>query len=154
MEFTFNVLKNIRGFFKNYLEKHSLETLNKIPEGFNNNMIWNIGHCIVTEQLLVYKLSGLPPMINEELIQAYKKGTFPKKVISYEEVQIIKSALFSTIEQTKIDFDKGAFKAFSKYTVSTTGNTLTNVSQAIEFSLVHESLHLGYIMALDRALKR
>jgi len=34
----------------------SLEQLNKIPEGFNNNLIWNIAHCVVTQQLLCYKV--------------------------------------------------------------------------------------------------
>jgi len=42
------------------IEDFSLEELNKIPEGFNNNIIWNIAHVIATQQALVYGLSGLP----------------------------------------------------------------------------------------------
>ena len=59
MDFTFQVLNNIRGIFKKIIENNSLKDLNKTPNGFNNNIIWNIGHVVVSEQLLAYKLSGL-----------------------------------------------------------------------------------------------
>ena len=58
-------LKN-RNILNTFFEKCSLEELNKIPEGFNNNVIWNIAHVVVTQQLLVYDMSGLPMLIREE----------------------------------------------------------------------------------------
>ncbi len=75
MDFTFDVFLKTRGFFKAYLEELSLAQLNAIPKGFNNNIIWNIGHSIVTEQILVYKLSGLKPNVSDALIEKYKKAT-------------------------------------------------------------------------------
>lgn len=153
MQFTFDVLTNIREFSKNYLEKYDLEDLNKIPEGFNNNIIWNIGHILVTQQLLAYKLSGLPVSINQELIDKYRKDSKPAGLVSQEEVNEIKSLLFSTLDQIKVDYKSGAFKDYKEYTVSTTGNTLTNIDDALQFILFHEGMHLGYIMALVRALK-
>ena len=47
METSFNINQTIRIALLNFLENHSLEQLNAIPEGFSNNLIWNIGHCIV-----------------------------------------------------------------------------------------------------------
>lgn len=35
----------------------SADQLNKMSAGFNNNLIWNAGHVLVTQQLLYYKLS-------------------------------------------------------------------------------------------------
>jgi hypothetical protein len=56
------------------LNGYSLEQLNKIPqEGYSNNLIWNIGHTVVVQQMLVYKLSGLPMMIHDEMVSKYKK---------------------------------------------------------------------------------
>ena len=60
---------------------------------------------------------------------------------------------FSTIEHTKADFGTKVFSTFNEYTLSTTGNTLTNVNQAIQFALIHEGMHAGYILALLRVLK-
>jgi hypothetical protein len=41
-------------------------------EGYSNNLIWNIAHIIVVQQMLVYK-SGLPMMISDEMVEKYKK---------------------------------------------------------------------------------
>jgi len=153
MQFTFEVLQNIRPFFKKYIETNSLEDLNKIPEGFNNNIIWNIGHIIVTAQLLAYKLSGLPMYVSDELVNKYKKDTKPEAPVSQAEVEEIKGLLFSTLKQLETDYKGGVFKKYNAYTVSTTGNTLNNIDEALQFILFHESMHLGYILALVRTVK-
>lgn len=153
MDFTFDVFAKTRGFFKAYLEELSLAQLNTIPKGFNNNIIWNIGHSIVTEQILVYKLSGLKPNVSQALIDKYKKGTKPDGKATQEEVDELRALAFTTIENTKADFGSKVFSTFTKYTLSTTGNTLTNVNQAIQFALIHEGMHSGYILGLLRVLK-
>ena len=61
--------------------------------------------------------------------------------------------LFSTVEKTKEDFNNGVFKDFKDYMVSTTGNILTNIDDSFQFILFHEGMHLGYVMALSKALK-
>jgi len=152
MNFTLEVLTNTRKFLYKMLGETSLEELNKIPNGFNNNIIWNIGHILVTQQILIYKLSGLPMMVSDTLINKYMKGTKPEGLVSQSEVDEIKGLLFSTIEKNKVDFNNAIFKNFKEYTVSTTGNTLRNIDDASEFMLFHEGLHIGYIMALSRAV--
>ncbi|MGC6429835.1 MAG: DinB family protein [Jejuia sp.] len=152
MEFTFSVLENTRGIFKKIIENKTLETLNKIPEGFNNNIIWNIAHAIVSEQLLAYKLSGLESSLSDDMINAYRKGSKPEKDLSQAEVNDIKGLLFSTLEKTKEDYYNDVFESYNAYTVSTTGNTLNNIDEALEFIAIHEGLHYGYVLALLRAL--
>ncbi|MCR8667071.1 DinB family protein [Aestuariibaculum sp. M13] len=152
MQFTLDILAKTRQFFGQFLENTSLEDLNKVPEGFNNNIIWNIGHIVVTQQLLAYKLSGLPMMVDEVMISKYMKGTKPEGVVSQEEVNNIKALLLSTLEKTKEDVENGVFKTFNSYTVSTTGNTLNTIEDAFDFILFHEGMHLGYVMALVRAI--
>ena len=153
MQFTFEVLDNIRTFVKNYIEKNSLEDLNKIPDGYNNNIIWKIGHIVVTAQLLAYKLSGLRMLVSDELVNKYRKDTKPEGLISQDEVDEIKALLFSTAEKLESDYKSGVFKDYNAYTVSTTGNMLNNIDEALQFILFHEAMHLGYILALVRAIK-
>ena len=153
MNFTLEVLANTRMFFNKYLKSMSLKELNTIPKGFNNNIIWNIGHIVVTQQLLAYKLSGLPMMVSDNLISKYMKDTEPNGPVDQSEVDEIKNLLFTTIEKTKEDYSNNIFKSFTEYTVSTTGNTLTNIEEAFEFILFHEGMHLGYVLALNRAVK-
>jgi hypothetical protein len=61
--------------------------------------------------------------------------------------------LFSTIKRTENDYENNVFKNFTAYTVSTTGNTLNTIDEALQFVLFHEGMHLGYVMALLRAIK-
>lgn len=153
MDFTFKVLENTRGIFKKIIESNSLENLNRIPKGFNNNIIWNIGHVVVSEQLLAYKLSGLESSLSDEMINTYRKDTKPNGDLSQNEVDEIKDLLLTTLEKTKEDYYDDVFENYNAYTVSTTGNTLTNIDEALQFITIHEGLHYGYVLALLKAVK-
>ena len=153
MHFTLEVLPKTRKSFIKIIESLSLVDLNKIPKGFNNNIIWNIGHIVVSQQLLAYKLSGLPMMVSEKLVGKYRKDSKPEGEVSQEDVNEIKDLLMTTIDKTKVDYSNNVFKNYNEYTVSTTGNTLTNIDEAFEFILFHEGIHLGYVLALLRTLK-
>lgn len=153
MTFTLEVQQKTRGFLKTYLETLTLEQLNTIPKGYNNNILWNIGHIIVTEQLLVYKLSGLPMLVNEDLISKYMKGTKPEVDATQDDVNTLKDLLFTTIKRTSEDYSNGQFTSFQEYILSTTGNVLTKVEDAISFNLFHEGIHFGYIMAMTKLVK-
>ena len=152
MPFPLEILQKTRKSFKNFLEDTSLDNLNKIPEGHKNNIIWNIGHILVTEQLLAYKLSGLPTMVSDSLIEKYRKGSIPEGYVTQNEVDEIKGLLEVTIEKTAEDYKKGRFKNFNEYIVSTTGNTLTNIDESLQFILFHEGMHLGIVMSLLKAV--
>lgn len=146
---TLNVNTTSRNMISKILENHTLEQLNKIPEGFSNNLIWNIAHVVVTQQILVYKLSGLPVMVSDEMIEKYKKGTKPEQDATQAEVDEIKSLLFSTIEKTKEDYANGIFKNYQEYP-TTPGFILTSAEGAMNFNNYHEGLHVGVLMSIRK----
>ena len=151
MDYCFDITLKTRNFYKNILDNYSLEQLNKIPEGFNNNIFWNIKHVIVTQQLLVYKLSGLPMHVTDEEVEAYQKGSKPSSNAYESDLELLKEQLYSTLEQTKRDYKNGFFKKYNEYTV-TTKSTLTCVEEALEFNNFHEGIHLGYLLAIMRTI--
>ncbi len=151
MDWAFDITIKTRKFLNSFIENLSLLELNKVPVGFNNNNIWNIAHVIVTQQLLVYNLSGLPTIVSKEMIDSYRKGTRPLRDLNQVEVDAISNLLFSTIEKTKDDYDSKLFQTYNQYTV-TTKNTISNVEEAIEFNNFHEGIHLGYILALRKSI--
>ena len=151
MDFAFDTTLKSRKFLKDLLENLTLEQLNKVPEGFNNNIIWNVARTIVIQQLLVYNLSAIPMIISDELVEMYRKGTKVERDVTQAEVDLIKGLLFSTIEKTKEDYENRIFQTYHEYTV-TTKSTLTNVDEAIAFNNFHEGIHLGYILALKRCI--
>ena len=149
MNSVFEVQKTIREILLKILDNHSLEQLNKIPTGFSNNLIWNIAHCVSTQQILVYKLSGLPMMVSEDFINKYRKGTKPEGDVSQAEVDEIRTFLSTTLEQVQKDFAAGIFQNYTEYTTSM-GYTLRNIDGALEFNNYHEGIHTGIIMSIRK----
>ena len=149
MQATFEINLSSRNLLLQFLENHTLAQLNKIPEGFANNLIWNIGHIVTVQQMLVYKLSGLGMMISDEMVDTYKKGTKPEREISQDEVNEIKNLLFSTLEQTKEDFANDIFEDYMEFTTSV-GFTIKSAKSAMEFNNYHEALHTGIMMQIKK----
>ena len=149
MQRTFEITRTSRKIVSQFLDYYSLEQLNKIPEGYKNNLIWNIAHIVVTQQLLVYKFSGLPMLVSDELVQKYMKGTKPELDATQADVDEIKSLLSKTIDQTKEDYDNGIFKNYQEYPTST-GFVIKNVEDAMVFNNFHEGLHIGIMMGLRK----
>lgn len=149
METTFRIAQSSRNVLLQFLENHSLNQLNKIPDGFKNNMIWNIGHIVVVQQMLVYNLSGLPMMVSDEMIAKYKKGTAPVQDATQEEIDEIKKLLFSTIEQSKKDFQAEIFKEYNEFTTMT-GFEVNSAKAAMEFNNFHEGVHTGILLQLKK----
>lgn len=145
---TLQIHKILYHFLTN-LSDHELFT---IPKGFNNNIWWNIAHVVVTQQKLVYGLSGLPLNLSQELVDKYQKGTRPEENPTKDEMEEVKKLLFTTLEQTEKDYQLGLFKEYKSY-MTTPKISLDSVEDAIGFNIFHEGLHLGQIMSYQRILK-
>jgi len=151
MDYTFDITLKTRTIFNNLLDTFSLEKLNTKPKGFNNTIFWNIKHVVVTQQLLTYALSGLPMLLSEKDIEAFRKGSKHEKGATVEDVALLKAQLFSTLEQTKKDYNNGLFKTYTEYQVSTK-SVLSTIDEGLEFNNFHEGVHLGYILAMKKNL--
>ncbi len=149
MHQVFEITRLSRKIIAEYLEHYTLEQLNKVPEGFNNNLIWNIGHIVVVQQMLVYNLSGLPMMVSQEMVEKYKRGSKPEHLISQAEVDEIRSLLFETINQTKADLNSKIFKTYTEFT-TLSGFTMRNVEDALAFNYYHEAMHIGMMMSIRK----
>lgn len=149
MQNQFDILRATRENALKIAANFSIEQLNKVPEGLNNNIIWNLGHMVVTQQLLVYGLSKLPMNVPAEWVAKYRKGTKPEGDISAEEYEQIKVAMLETIDQMQADFEKGIFKDFKTYPTSF-GYTLNSAVDAAAFNTVHEAMHLGNLILMKK----
>ncbi|WP_139957072.1 DinB family protein [Flavicella sediminum] len=149
MKHQFTYLNKGRALMLKLIDGLTIEQLNNIPKGFKNNIAWNIGHLVVTQQLLCYKLSGLPCAISEEMINAYRKGAAPEKVITAEEFDEIKALFVSLPVQFEKDYEAGIFKDYNEYTTSV-DVTLSDIVSATGFNTFHEGIHLGVILALRK----
>ncbi len=147
MKLEFSIWKTNRELYLNLLNKLSIEQLNHVPKGFKNNIIWNIGHIIVAQQGLVYRLSNCPMYISKELYSKFKNGSHPDGIITKDEVGELKLLLMDLIDKTIRDYNSNIFKEFHPYQTQT-GFMLSSLEQTIQFNNYHEGLHLGVVFSL------
>ena len=147
------VLRKLRSNVLGLISELSTEQLNKIPDGFNNNIVWNLGHIIAAQQGVCYKRAGLDTIVSEEFFESYRPGTKPQKFVDAEEIEHIKELLFSTLDRFEADAQKGIFTAYTPV-VTRYGVELTNITDAVNFLPFHDGFHMGYMMALRRLINR
>lgn len=152
MKSQIEVLKVTRHLICKSIKKLSLEQLHIIPNGFNNNIAWNVAHLMVTQQLLHYKLSGLDCLVPDELIDGYRKGTKPMEKFTQEQWNEILELFLGLPETFEEDFNEGIFVGYNEYETSS-GFVIKNIIDAVAYNTHHEGIHLGSISALKRFVK-
>jgi hypothetical protein len=143
----FESLKAIRLNVVKILSDLPKERLLKIPQGFNNHLLWHAGHILVSQQSLCYALSGLPLPISSHLLPLFRKGSSPREWEGEVDIAEVRALLDSTIGQLEKDYAAGVFKAYKPYTTSF-GVALNNVEDAILFDHVHEGTHFGLMLSM------
>lgn len=121
----------------------------RIPNGFNNNIIWNIGHIITVNQKLIYKTSNVPIIIPENFYHQYITGTLPNPDNDFKNIPIIKDLLTQTFEQGIKDYENKKFQGFNSITTGT-GFHLTSIEEAFAFNNYHEALHIGLMLNIKK----
>ncbi|MGY0040774.1 DinB family protein [Pedobacter sp. NJ-S-72] len=151
MDHIINNVKQVRAHSIESISGLSAAQLNEIPEGFNNNIIWNLAHLVAAQQGICYLRAGLETFVDKEFYLSYTGGTKPNGIVSEEDIAHIKTLLISTLDQFKIDYHNQIFENYKGWTTRY-GVDLNSVDDAVTFLSFHEGLHLGYIMALKRII--
>lgn len=149
MEKQFEIFRTSRKFLLDYIEDLTTAQLNKVPEGFKNNIIWNLAHMIVAQQGVSYKRGGHAMLIEDEIFEMFKPGSIPTLFI--EEAQVIdyKSRLINTINEWERDYNSGLFSQNPAWKQSM-GIEVNNIDETISFLMWHDGLHIGMIMSLKK----
>lgn len=125
-----------------------------IPEGFNNNVRWNLGHiATITDQLLNYP-AGEKPLLPKPYHKSFANGTSPKDW--NEETPALDEIIQALEEQPKQLKEKYAGRLFDPLPkpfklVSLEFKTLGDI---LSFNLFHEGLHTGQINTMLRTYKK
>lgn len=147
-----NKIKNLRLYLLREIDGLSVQQLNKIPAGYNNNIIWNLGNLICAQQTVCYVRSGLPLTVEEKYITPFMPGTRPEKAFDEQEIQYIKEIFITSIDRLQADLDDNAFTNYtpSVFIPKVYGFEVINIEEALEYLLYHEGIHSGYIAALKK----
>lgn len=145
-------IETARQGFTELIEGLTIEQLNKIPPGFNNNIAWNFGHISVAALALAFKTSGVKPAIEIPYFKKYGKGTRPETHIDAEELQALKDYAVTAISMIKESLTGNEFSnvTITPYTTTTYGMPMTDIDEIIATIAMHDSLHYGVAKSLSR----
>ena len=148
---TIRTFVTMRGRIRAFAESIDPADAMCIPDGFSNSIAWNVAHIWVTHGLLCYKLSGLPLPFEESAVAMYGKGSSPADWSAAPDYASLLPPLTDLADRFLEDLRAGKFTEFTPYTTSA-GVELRSIDDAVVFNGLHEGIHLGYCMALRRAL--
>lgn len=153
MKEVFKFIIDARKAFIQLIDELSIEQLNEIPSEFNNNIIWNFGHIVVTTPVLCYVRTGIwQDASSIAFLSAYAKGTKPTYFVSKEEVEQLKELAILSIESLEADYKAGKLNNIQPFDTATYGAVLNSIEDVIITTAGHDNIHLGYASAQKRII--
>lgn len=147
-----SMMKQTRGLIHSTVSQMSIEALLAIPPGHRNNALWNLGHIVVSQQLLNYGRCGLDLLVPDELVVACRRDTHPGTWTTPPDVNLVLDALIEHPERLEEDYRAGLFQGFEPM-VTSTGISINTVEESITFAHFHDGIHTGVIMAQAKTLR-
>jgi len=119
---------------------------NLIPLGFNNNIIWNMGHLLVTGDSILYRNS--PDLCPEYEFPGsrYGMGSKPEDFSSETEINYIRQSLSETVSLYKIA--TGIDQPIANSGSTTTATVSFIGGDDLQFLFFHEDMHYRKIVKL------
>ncbi|GEB33110.1 hypothetical protein BPA01_26900 [Brevibacillus parabrevis] len=149
--FVWNQYDMIRGMFLEGLSKTSEQEAEIVPAGFKNNIHWNIGHILLTQDYLLFGPAEMkcPPSYAALFSPGTKPADWQGDVPSIEELAAQLKEQHARVKeqlQTKLnDPLPKPFQLGDKGVMNTYGEMMV-------FTLFHEGMHIGTISALRKAI--
>lgn len=122
-----------------------------IPEGRDDNILWNAGHLLCSLSRLTYVFSGYPLPIPEPYLGMFGKGTNARAWAGNPDAEEVLGYFDQLPLQIEADFREGKFNEYKSLQI-TPNFAINSVPEAIAFHCFHEGLHLGKILTLKEQL--
>ncbi|MFW0715940.1 DinB family protein [Pedobacter sp. N23S346] len=153
MNQVFEFIINSRKSFIQLIDGLTIEQLNKIPDGYNNNIIWNFGHIVVSTQTLCYVRTGiLQDASTVKFNEFYKKDTRPTYTVTEREVAELRTIAMDSIKKIEEDYTNGIFANITPFPTATYGVELKSIEAVLTTTVGHDNLHFGYALALKKGI--
>lgn len=142
--------KSIRSKIIPLYQSLTIEQLNKIPDGFRNNLAWHLGHIAVTTEILCYIKTGVQPGKEIPYMDQYKNGSVPGKFIEQAEIDYFLNRLLPSLKAIEADYQKGVFNAVQPYATMTFGVEMKDIETYFACCSQHDVLHYGNMQAMKK----
>mgnify|MGYP001443397944 CR=1 FL=1 len=143
----FSMLEMNRNRTLAYVDNVTEQQADVIPKGFNNNIRWHLGHILVAQERMAFRLIGEPLGLPDGLVSLFLNGTKPadwvtpppdlatlRRLLEEQQGRIRERLTGRLAEPLAVPF-----------------KDLKRLDEALLFSMTHEANHAGFIWALKKA---
>lgn len=148
---SFKTLRTTRWHMMRELEGLSREDLLRIPEGRDDNILWNVGHLLCSLSRLTYVFSGYALPIPEYYLKLFGKGTNARDWTGTPNAEEVLQLFTGMPDQLETDFLAGKFVDYKPLLLGG-GHSVESVDEAVAFHCFHEGLHIGMVISLKRMM--
>ena len=143
----FELLEQQRSVLLKKSEHLTTDQYNLVPPGFNNNIIWNMGHTLIITDSLLYSNTPFEIPNHKFDTEGFKMGTKPERPINDYVISQIRQSMSDTVPLFKKLLNDAASASFQM----SQGDRLDTLisKKTLRFILFHEDMHFTKI---DRLL--
>ncbi|GED70534.1 hypothetical protein BRE01_42360 [Brevibacillus reuszeri] len=144
----FQQLQDYRSETLHAIEGMTEEEVNLVPVGFNNGILWNLGHIYLDQYLWISHLTkeeiSIPPGFHEWFAYGTKPADWQTPPPSLD---TLRQLLANQPEQIRTMYGERLEEEFPA-----TESGMHTISQVLVRTIFHEGLHLAAITAIRRFL--
>lgn len=144
-------LKFTHSYLTRALSTVTLENVNEVPKGFNNSILWNVGHILVSNEMLLFANTGDELKLSQDVINLFKGGTKPSDWNTEPPTfKVICNLLDEQVERITTTYEGRLDEELNK-SMKIANFEMKTVRDILGFVIFHEGLHTGLINGLKRA---
>ncbi|GIO34672.1 MULTISPECIES: DinB family protein [Paenibacillus] len=121
-----------------------------VPQGFNNNIHWQLGHLLTVTSAILFRFSGRDSVVPDDYQAFFGNGTKPADWNG--EPPAWDTLIQGLTEQCKLIEDTFTGKLGEPLAIKDNFAKAETVGEAFAVNLGHENYHLGMINAMLRVL--
>jgi uncharacterized damage-inducible protein DinB len=153
VNYLFKQLRFVRGQTLKQINGMSEEETRTVPRGFNNNILWNLGHILLVHEKFSFALTNEKMELPKHFAELFAPGTKPEnwgtQVPKLDEIALFLSKQIDRIEQI---LEHRLEDNLEHPFVTSAGLELSSVKECLSFCLYHEGMHFATIKALEQQM--
>jgi hypothetical protein len=153
VNYLFKQLRFVRGQTLKQINGMSEEETCTVPRGFNNNILWNLGHILLVHEKFSFALTNEKMELPKHIAEMFAPGTKPEnwgtQVPRLDEIVHLLSKQIDRIEQI---LEHRLEDNLEQPFVTSAGLELSSVKESLSFCLYHEGMHFATLKALKQQM--
>ncbi|KJR47211.1 hypothetical protein UF75_2428 [Desulfosporosinus sp. I2] len=150
-EFLFSQLKVIRNNTLNAVKEVSESQADSIPEGFNNNIRWNLGHVYVVQELFAFAFIPEPMQIPDKFTELFGRDSKPSEwKVQPPTMLELTRLLEDQTNRIQATLENRLAENVAKPYNMPSGLTLKTIGEFLTFGMYHEGMHVQTIKMLKK----